>query len=619
MAFLKYFTPRFPRIHWLLLAALFFAITPGSLRAQQADPCAPSPAVRAALEALPSQTPVETDWEYRQRYQAAVQSLLRQFPGDFFVLRRYGSSGRSESERVKIIEEYKAKLTQDPDNPQLLYLYAIRLQGRQSAEAIRLFTRALEKDPKFAWPHLPLAMIYSSPVYKDKTKGVAHLKAFLDACLGSLEGYSWLTTVDNVDLNRESAPKLRQLVTARNDPDAIGYYSTLWSLEFKLRPAAEYDALRKQVAQDVERIRALNLQDKRTWYETLQEGYKLANDQKQSDWAKEQRQLRLPYSWELPAMSKWYEEHKYPGADAAPGKKRAYYSEQLKQIPAWLKERPNATNIWWNQVRAMTELDDVLPAQIEASIDQAFKVAQKNAGPPGPNSREYFSVAQYLSRKHLQPARVVEMAQKGLARLDDEQKEPEYDLYATKENQEESKFYRIYPRLEGLGYLADGHLQLKQAEKAQLVLVQTGQRLEDMKSLAADKKDRKKSYLTRLAIYWGRMGRLAELQGRKLDAMAFYENALLTRLDAEQKPVPGAKDELAEDAQRLWTSLGGTVEGWKTWYGRRADALANLASLTWEDASEPLPAFEFNDLSGKTWNLESLKGKITFVNFWAVW
>lgn len=619
MTLLRCFLLRIGYVQGCLWLAMFFALTPCSLRAQTTDVCVPSPAVRAALEALPTQTPAETGWEYRQRYQEAIQSLVRQFPDDFFVLRRYGSSGRDEAERTKIIEEYKAKLAQDPDNPRLLYLYAIRLLGRQSPEAIKLFQRALEKDPKFPWPHLPLVNVYSAPAFQDKAKSVAHLRAFLDACPDSLEGYSWLRSVDNAELNRESAPKLRKLLAARNDADAIGAYPTLWSLEFKLRPTAEYDALRKQIAQDVERIRALNLEDKRAWYTTLEEGYKLANDPKQSAWAKEQRQARLPYYYELPAMSKWYEEHKFPGADAEPEKKRAYYTEQLKQFPAWLKERPNYTSIWWSQVRAMVELDDVPSAQIGAAIDQAFKVAQKNAGPLGPYSGEYFNAAEYLSRKHLQPARVVEMTQKGLAKLDEEEMELEYDLYATKENQEEGRFYRVYQRLNALGFLADGYLQLKQANKAQLVLVQIDQRLEDMKALAGDKKNRRKSYLVRLAAYWGRMGRLAEIQGHKQDAMTFYAHALLTRLDAEQKPVPGVKDELAEDAQRLWKDLGGTSEGWKTWYGRRADALANVSTLTWEDSSEALPAFGYADLSGKTWNLESLKGKITFVNFWAVW
>ena len=113
--------------------------------------------------------------------------------------------------------------------------------------------------------------------------------------------------------------------------------------------------------------------------------------------------------------------------------------------------------------------------------------------------------------------------------------------------------------------------------------------------------------------------RQAQLQNRRVDAMAFYENALLTRLDAQQKPETGMKDELADNARQLWAGLGGSDEGWKLWYGRRADALANMATLTWEDANQPLATFELADLSGKTWDLAALKGKTTFLNFWASW
>jgi hypothetical protein len=122
-----------------------------------------------------------------------------------------------------------------------------------------------------------------------------------------------------------------------------------------------------------------------------------------------------------------------------------------------------------------------------------------------------------------------------------------------------------------------------------------------------------------VSAYWDRIARLAELQQRKIDAMGFYENALLARLEAKQNPVPGEKDELAENAKKLWSSLGGTSEGWTMWYGRRANELARSVVLRWDEANQPLAPFELVDLNGKTWNVESLKGKVTFLNFWASW
>ena len=368
---------------------------------------------------------------------------------------------------------------------------------------------------------------------------------------------------------------MRALLASRSDPEAVGAYRTLWSLEFKAHPPSEYDPLRQQVGQDLERLRQLKLEDKRQWYEALEEGYKLVNDQKQSDWAQEQAQTRFPRPWELAGNVEMGKRPPLPGEDAPPDKKRAYYSDLLQQTAQWLKERPNTTSIWMERLDAMEHLEDVPSADVKTAVEQTIKVIMSNAGPEGPGSYNCFNVAEVLSKKHLQPERVVEMAQKGLAKWEIESKEPYYDLYATKENLEDNKFYQASSRLQGLQLEMDGYLQLKQPDKAQLLLAQMDERLEDLKSLAGDKQDRKKTYAGQLATYWGLMARGAELRGRKLDAMAFYENALLTRLDAQQKPETGMKDELADNAQQLWAGLGGTDEGWKLWYGRRADALAN--------------------------------------------
>ncbi len=318
-------------------------------------------------------------------------------------------------------------------------------------------------------------------------------------------------------------------------------------------------------------------------------------------------------------MSKWGKDHHYPGEDAPPDKIRAYYGGLLQQTAQWLKDRPNTTFIWSERVDAMEHLEDVPLADVKEAIDQTIKVMMSNSGPEGPGSYDYFDIAEALSKKHLEPERVVEMAQKGLDECEIESKQPYYDLYASKENVEQNKYDRAYYCLQGMGFETDGYLQLKQPDKAQLLLTQMDERLDDLKAQVGDNQRHKKSYGRRLADYWGLMAREAELRGRKLDAMAFYENALLARLDAEQKPETGMKDELADNARQLWTGLGGSDEGWKLWYGRRADALANLAALTWEDVNQPLPTFELADLSGKTWNLAALKGKTTFLNFWASW
>jgi hypothetical protein len=230
-----------------------------------------------------------------------------------------------------------------------------------------------------------------------------------------------------------------------------------------------------------------------------------------------------------------------------------------------------------------------------------------------------FGAARVLSKKKLQPERVLELVQKGLERLEAESTRPSNDLWGTKELIEEMKFYRMDRRLQALTFESRAYLQLGQTPKAQENLTRMNERLQEFKSLSGTKENRLKQYASLQASWWELSAQLAERKNHKLDAMAYYQTALLTRLQGDVKRLAWEKDELAEGARKLWNDLGGTAEGWNTWYERPATELAAKSQLTWEKANEPLPAFELADVQGKTWNLTGLKGKVVLLNFWSSW
>src|SRR6266568_1356843 len=218
--------------------------------------------------------------------------------------------------------------------------------------------------------------------------------------------------LDAKEYIRESAAKLHGILGIRNDPEAIGEYPTLWSLEFKVHPPNEYDALRKQVGEDLNRIRPLNLLERRQWYEALEEGYKLANDQKQSDWAKNERQRLFPVAWEVPGLEQWRKDHPEPKPGDSADKKTEFYSEKLRQNHEWMKVRPNAMSLYWGQLDALGHLDDVPAAEVETDVEAALKAAEANAEPSGVDSDFLFMVAGLLSNKKLEPKRQLELAKK---------------------------------------------------------------------------------------------------------------------------------------------------------------------------------------------------------------
>jgi len=56
---------------WLCFSLLWVGLASGNARAQSANVCGPAPAVKAALDQLPQQTPALTDWQFHEQYAAA--------------------------------------------------------------------------------------------------------------------------------------------------------------------------------------------------------------------------------------------------------------------------------------------------------------------------------------------------------------------------------------------------------------------------------------------------------------------------------------------------------------------------------------------------------------------
>jgi thiol-disulfide isomerase/thioredoxin len=88
---------------------------------------------------------------------------------------------------------------------------------------------------------------------------------------------------------------------------------------------------------------------------------------------------------------------------------------------------------------------------------------------------------------------------------------------------------------------------------------------------------------------------------------------------------------IVERAQALWKEEGGSLEGWELWLKPLDSAtVPNVAersgapphaptALGWTDIDRSFNDLSLSDLTGKTWTIADLKGKITLVNVWATW
>jgi hypothetical protein len=600
-----------------LLVPFLLAIPPGgTVQAQTKDWCSASPEIQSALDNLPIRTIQETTWEYQQRRQHALEELLRRYPDEMFVRRAFNGA-QTGAEKDKLVADYKSQHEKHPDDPEIAFLYGLLLEGRNSPEAIKVLEGALAKSPEYPWLHRPLERIYNSPVFQDKARVDAHVKAFIKGCPNLPGAYGDLANVSDKRLMSEGAARMRALIENQTTAGAVSAYQSLWSLEFKTHNPPEYPEVRKQVSRDLEHIQSLKLEDKVEWYATLQAGYKLVNGEAEADRIAAEQAKRFPATTALPALAKWVKEHPAPKPEDPPAKKLEYYSQLLPQVESWLKERPNQLNLWNIRLDALAKLDDTSAADLKAAAEAFLQFGEKDAGPSGAYPYIYLNTAEALAKRHLDPQRVAELAKKGMARA--EAAEPPSDLYMTKDNQVDYEFYRPYSYLRGAALEAGGYLDLKQADRAEAVLEQMNQRLHGIEKYATGKEEYRTEYAGQMSKYWGLVARVAVLREHPVDALAFYGNAISARFDSQQKPERGSKDELADGAQQLWSKLGGTSDGWKLWYGQRAEALAKKVAFAWETANEPLPSFELTDVNGKSWNLASLKGKVNFLNFWASW
>ena len=120
------------------------------------------------------------------------------------------------------------------------------------------------------------------------------------------------------------------------------------------------------------------------------------------------------------------------------------------------------------------------------------------------------------------------------------------------------------------------------------------------------------------SAYWVNRARLAALEGRKIDALTYYQKGLGTREPSKVRRGK-LKDDVTDEARVLWKETGGTEVAWEVWSKPAAGKLQELAEGRWEKPVKAMPAFELGDLSGKTWRIKSLEGKSVLINVWATW
>jgi hypothetical protein len=590
----------------------------------QTLPCDAAPKAREALRNLPEATgDAQAD---RARRLEALRALLQRFPRDPFVHERYQDTAISTTkDRDSVIAEYRALAETHAGDALYQYLAARTQVGANTKEVIpKLEAVAAAMPPA----RLALVRIYQASAFKDLAKAREQLELFQGSCPASFRDASYLRSLEPSEFLSQRTASLRsRLRAAGKEPTALVTYGTLWNLEFRVRPTTEHDALRKRIAEDLRRLRGIDPGRNQSYYSMLQQGYKLVNDVEGAKWASGQLRTLFPRSAYSVVREQWRAAHPAP-ATSDSGQRRAYDEAFLQASAEWAREWPDQTVLWFERVGAMGRVDGVPATEVEAAGDGLLKAVEKNPGqmsffsPIGGNSFALM-VAHLYAAKGVRLDRLSALIEQGIPELEGGGRVGlDSDLYPLPSGAEDSN--REYGRWHGNLTIADIWIKAKDRERAHQALQTVLKLVEQSKPKGdVDLKDsaqagKQRTYVTRYGEYSQRMGDLAAFEGRKADAMTFYQNALLAR---PTPPASGAKDELAEKARGVWKELGGTNEGWVAWFNRRdvfGGALPDAGAARWTKMEKTLPDFELPDLAGVKWKLASIKGKTTLINVWAM-
>ncbi|MBZ5582481.1 MAG: TlpA family protein disulfide reductase [Acidobacteriia bacterium] len=586
--------------------ALFVLVVAGLPLCGQ--PCDPSSDVKAAMDAA---TRAGGNAENRI---AAAQKVRDQFPRDYFAHRFYQNQFVIQRLFSKFIQDkYRAVLEQHADDDLgKLYgvLYARTLVGTNTPEAIKILDRVLELDPADPQAHLNLVEIYAAPAFRDDAKLIANADGYWKACPSSLSGYTYIGRVTDPDFAARNAVRLRTALESRTDDEAVSMYPILWELEFKPFPLMGQVPILERVRRDVEMLRAQDNATRLTAVRTLAEGYKILGDTEGAKWVRE----RLPQPTPPAGMAFMEASSKWSGENRTAGSDYQNISEKLaRQTEEWIRQWPDDPRVRQERFQALQSADSVpLEEALRAAEEWIQTYERRPDGTPSP----YLQVANFYGRMRVRFDQIPGLLEKAL-----QERAPEPPIISDLVPARTQTVTSYNPHLAALESASRLYIQIKRYDRAREMLAELGPALDKLRPAPGTSVNDKRTYALRRSNYWNTMMRLAQIEGRKNDAL---EHALSgARVNQEFDSARTASDRTRLLA--MYKEVHGSDDGFNKWFGLTAPPAPTRPTATvatpgsWTTLDKPLPEIEIQDAAGKVWYLADLKGKVTLINLWATW
>ena len=319
------------------------------------------------------------------------------------------------------------------------------------------------------------------------------------------------------------------------------------------------------------------------------------------------------------AIRPWRDDHPYK-----PNDREAYQDALLRKTAEWVAQWPDEAQARQERFMALRGSQD---APLEETVQAAEDWLHVYAAHPAFIS-PYMQVAQFYAQHNMRYNELPDVLEKALTHAPPMQPTatppaPVSDLILppNRPANPQANFSALWD----INSAAGIYLKIKQYDKAHECLAKVGPPL--MEAVKSPTDAIKLQYANLEYQYWNNVARLANIEGRKLDALEAERNGFFTI------PNSGPRWESLKSALReRWKAVKGTEEGFEAWATKPGETAPSLAAATprpasiavgtsqdWTKLDKPLPDFEMADAEGKTWRLADLKGKVALINLWATW
>ncbi len=534
---------------------------------------------------------------------AKIRAALARRPGDL-ILNRWLIEAQPKPYTGVLANEFRSR----PDGGGFRdrYLSAYALVGRDTPAAIKSLQSIVAGAPRFPWPYVALADIYSSAAFRDSMKVAANLRAFHGICPEATDGFEYLSVIEDPRALRELAADLRAILSRTTEPGKLGSYRALWSAELRLAWPSETDRARAAIGADAKRLEAMPQSSDVRVPALLYDAYRLSGQADEQRRIGEKLEAASPRDPAYEAYRAWEKDN--PQLRRPDGWKE--YGAALYQASGeWVRKWPHNAFAWDERRQALMDTNSHSAEDWKAVAD-GLK----------PSYDDHYSFRQNTDwdwmAADVMLMQVVADLQDLLA-WTESPPPPQSDLISGTVTADLEARRRSDARFGILLTLSEAYLKLKWYDLARFTLARMRQWLDtDFRKYydqaPMNSPDNEGRYI-------GLMARLAEAEGHKMDALTWYGQLMANPWYMREYGLP--KDHVHE----LFRSLGGSEESWKAWWKEPPwpDGVPNpprgMPMPAWRVVNQPLPEMDIPDATGHIWTSADFRGRTTLVSICATW